>query len=383
MSATPRSGGGTASGEGAAATDHGSDRAPLPPGATLGILGGGQLGRMLAMSAARLGFQTLVVDPDPHAPAAQVANRHLALAFDADEALGALATCEAVTTEFENVPASVLEVLAARTRVAPSAAALAVAQDRLREKRTIEGLGLAVAPYRAVDGADDLTAAREALGDIVLKTRRMGYDGKGQSVLRAGEDGTNALRALGGKDLIAERLVPLDAEISVIVVRDRDGTLVCFDPARNVHEGGILRSSVVPSGLGDALESEGRAAARTLAEGLGYVGAMGVEFFVSAGGLLVNEIAPRVHNSGHWTEAVCPIDQFEAQVRAVMGLPLGDGRRIADAEMGNLLGDERPPEGADVRVHLYGKREARAGRKMGHWTRVVPWSRAAVGPRKP
>ena len=349
---------------------------PLPPGATLGILGGGQLGRMLAIAAARLGYRTVVLDPDPHAPAAQVANEHVVAPYDDEEGLDRLAACDAVTYEFENVPAAVAATLAGRTRLAPGADALRVAQDRMAEKAAMVRLGLAVAPHRAVDGADDLAAAREALGDVVLKTRRLGYDGKGQRVLRAGEDGAAALRDLGGRDLIAEALVPLDAEISLIVVRGADGALASFDPARNVHENGILRSSAVPSGLGEALEGEARRIARTVAEGLGYVGAMGVEMFVSGGGLLVNEIAPRVHNSGHWTEAACPIDQFEAHMRAVAGLPVGDGRRIADAEMGNLLGDDVAPEGADIRVHLYGKSEARAGRKMGHWTRVLPVHRA-------
>ena len=348
---------------------------PLPPGATLGILGGGQLGRMLAMAAARLGYGTLVLDPDPLAPAAAVAGRHVAAPYDDDAALDALAACDAVTYEFENVPAAVAERLAARTCLAPPPAALAAAQDRLVEKATIARLGLPVAPHAAVDGADDLAAARAAHGDIVLKTRRMGYDGKGQAVIRAGtgdDEATRTLAALGGRDLVAEALVPLDAEVSVIAVRGRDGALARFDPARNVHENGILRSSTVPSGLGGALEAEARRMAGAIASGLDYVGALGVEFFVSRGKLLVNEIAPRVHNSGHWTEAVCPIDQFEAHVRAVMGLPIGDGRRVADAAMGNLLGEETAPRGPDIRVHLYGKREARAGRKMGHWTRVTP-----------
>ena len=339
---------------------------------------------MLCMAAARLGYTTLVLDPDPTAPAAQVAGRHVVAPYDDPTGLDALAACAAVTYEFENVPASVAERLAARTRLVPPPNALAVSQDRLEEKRAVAALGLPVAAHRAVDGPNDLIAARGTLGAIVLKTRRLGYDGKGQAVIGAdmpGEEAERVRRDLGGTGLIAERLLPLDAECSVIVVRGADGALVTFDPARNVHEDGILRRSTVPSGLGDGIEDEARSVARTIAEGLGYVGAMGVELFVVPDGLVVNEIAPRVHNSGHWTEAACPIDQFEAHVRAVAGLPLGDGSRHSDAEMGNLLGDETHDIGAlladpRVRVHLYGKAEARPGRKMGHWTRIAPRSDA-------
>lgn len=355
---------------------------PLPPGSTLGILGGGQLGRMLAMAAARLGYRTVVLDPDPDAPASQVASHHVAAKYEDAAALEALAACDAVTYEFENVPVAAVEALAERTRVAPSARSLRTAQDRRIEKRAIEELGLAVAPWRAVNGWDDLAAARADLGDVILKTARGGYDGKGQRSLASDapdENAAAALDALGGRHLVAERRVPLDAELSVIAVRGRAEEAIAFDASRNVHENGILRRSAVPAGLG-AREQEARDAALRIAEGLGHVGALGVEFFVSSGRLLVNEIAPRVHNSGHWTEAACAIDQFEAHIRAVAGLPLGDGARHSDAVMENLLGDEIErvvAAAADptVRVHLYGKAETRPGRKMGHWTRIAPFTR--------
>ena len=356
----------------------------LSPGSTVAILGGGQLGRMLAMAAARLALRTIVLDPDPAAPAAQVANTHLALPFDDADALDGLSRhADRITLEFENVPVSALEQLEQRAKeggapLLPGSRSLRVAADRLEEKRLIAALGFAVAPHEAVDGANDLVRARDALGDVILKTRRLGYDGKGQQSLSAGQrpdEAEHARISLGGTDLIAEARLPLDAELSVIAVRGMDGTAIAFDAARNVHENGILRRSTVPAGLGP-LEGDAREAALAIAASLDHVGALGVEFFVSNGSLVVNEIAPRVHNSGHWTEAVCPIDQFEAHMRAVAGLPLGDARRTADADMRNLLGSEgndlaslaREP---GARLHLYGKREAREGRKMGHITRVL------------
>ena len=342
-----------------------------PP--SIGILGGGQLARMLCMAAARLGCRVTVLDPDRDAPAAQAASAHIVAAYDDPEGLDQLASADVVTYEFENVPAPSAERIARRSALFPPAHALAVSQDRVSEKRMIEGAGLSVASYAAVDDAASLDAARERLGDIVLKTRRFGYDGKGQRLLRRGEPGDDTLRTLGGSGLVAERLVPLDAELSVIVVRGARGEVVTFDPARNEHVDGILHRSTVPSGLSAALEREARDAACRLARTLDYRGAMGVEFFVSGGRLLVNEIAPRVHNSGHWTEAACPIDQFEAHVRAIIGLPIGDGSRHADCVMENMLGAavEHPPwSDARTRVHLYGKRDAREGRKMGHWTRI-------------
>ena len=359
--------------------------AALPPGSTIGFLGGGQLARMMGMAALRLGYVTSVLDPDESCPAYTVAGVLFLAPYDDERNLGHLAGAHVVTYEFENVPAASAERLAAITRLAPPAEALAVSQDRLVEKRHIEKLGLPVASHAAVDDAAALAAARERLEAVVLKTRRFGYDGKGQRVIAADADeaeANDALASLGTTGLIAERLVPLDAELSVIVVRAMDGRSVTFDPARNWHAGGILRRSVVPSGLGAALEGEAREAAIRIAESLDYVGAMGVEFFVSEGRLLVNEIAPRVHNSGHWTEAACAIDQFEAHVRAIAGLPVGDGSRHSDAVMENLIGEdvgmaERLASEPDIRVHLYGKHEVRAGRKMGHATRIAPRGQGA------
>ena len=355
---------------------------PLSPGSTIGILGGGQLARMLALAAFRLDYKVAILEPQGDAPAAQIASVHYAAEYDDERNLEFLAGAHVVTTEFENVPAASARFLSEHARVAPNADVLAVAQDRLSEKRAIEKLGLRVAPHRAVDDAVDLSAARDALGSIVLKTRRLGYDGKGQRVIRdddPAEDAEEARLALGGTDLIAEALLPLEAELSVIAVRGWDSHAITFDPARNEHEDGILRRSTVPSGLGHDLESEARSAGLRIVEAFDYVGAMGIEFFVVGGELIVNEIAPRVHNSGHWTEAACVIDQFEAHIRAVAGLPLGDGSRHSDAVMENLIGEEvarAATLAADpaVRVHLYGKREVRPGRKMGHATRIGPRS---------
>ena len=359
---------------------------PLLPGDRIAILGGGQLGRMLAISAARLGLRVTVLDPDPAAPAAQVAD-HIAAPFDDADALARLSReARRITLEFENVPLPALEQLEALAceggaPLLPSSRSLRIAADRFEEKRTIADLGLSVAPHRAVDTASDLVAARAELDDVILKTRRLGYDGKGQRTLaaRMSPDEAEAARVeLGGTDLIAEARLTLDAEVSVIAVRGVNGDAITFDPARNVHENGILRASSVPARLG-SLEDQAREAALSIVHALKHVGAMGVEFFVSNGRLVVNEIAPRVHNSGHWTEAVCPVDQFEAHMRAVAGLPLGTGKRFADAEMTNLLGFEANDLAAlardpGTRIYLYGKREAREGRKMGHTTRVVPRS---------
>ena len=353
---------------------------PLPPGSTIGIMGGGQLGRMLAMAALRLGYCVAVLDPDEHCPASACAHVLYWADYEDERNLGFLGGGHVVTFEFENVPATAAEFLAGKTRVAPPPYALAVAQDRLIEKTTVADLGLPVAPHRAVDSAEDLASARETLGAIVLKTRRFGYDGKGQQVIEASASANEAEAVrtdLGGSGLIAEQRLPLDAELSVIIARDVDGRAVTFDPARNEHEDGILRRSTVPSGLGKVLEDEAREAAIRIADALDYVGAMGVEFFVSNGALIVNEIAPRVHNSGHWTEAACTIDQFEAHIRAIVGLPLGNGSRHSDAVMENLLGQDvaRVPALAsdpNARVHLYGKHEVREGRKMGHVTWVTP-----------
>lgn len=344
---------------------------------TIGIIGGGQLGRMLAIAAARLNFRTIILEPQADCPAAQVANAQITAAYDDPAALDRLAAqCDIVTYEFENVPVSAAERLAATRPVYPPARALAVAQDRVTEKRFINDCGIATAVFREVDDQAGLEAALIAFGGQgVLKTRRLGYDGKGQKVFSSATDSPEgAFAALGDVPLILESFVPFEREISIIAARSVDGAIVAYDPAENEHRNGILYRSTLPATLGPDTAEKAKAAAAAILSALDYVGVIGVEFFVLADGTpMVNEIAPRVHNSGHWTEAACVVSQFEQHIRAVAGLPLGNGARHSDCVMQNLIGDEidnvptwlaRP----DALVHLYGKAEARPGRKMGHVT---------------
>ncbi len=347
---------------------------------TLGIIGGGQLGRMLAMAAARLNVQTIILEPQPDCPAAQLASRQIVAAYDDHNALGELARlCTVITYEFENVPVAAAEFLAGFVPVYPPANALAVSQDRLVEKRYIADCGIQTARFHAVDSQEQLEDALASFGGTgVLKTRRMGYDGKGQRVFKAGESCEGAFRDLGNVPLILESLVPFEREISMIAARDTHGIIACYDPAENVHRNGILHTSTLPANVSDATAAAARQAASSLLEALGYVGVMGMEFFVlEDGGLVANEIAPRVHNSGHWTEAACVISQFEQHVRAVVGLPLGNPARHSDCRMQNLIGDDvqtlrQWAEKPGVYIHLYGKSEARPGRKMGHITELFP-----------
>ena len=353
----------------------------LPSGSTIGIIGGGQLGRMIAMAAARLGFHTIVLEPQPDCPAAQVANRHIVAAYDDIAALTELGRlCAVVTYEFENVPVQAARALQTQVAVYPPARALEVSQDRLAEKSFLNGIGVPTARFQPVDSDLQLAEALHRFGgNGVLKTRRMGYDGKGQRVFRnvgaAGFDGTFA--AMGEVPLILEAFVPFTREISVIAARGTDGGFAVYDPAENVHRDGILHTSTVPATLTAEATIAAREAARRILAALDYVGVIGVEFFVQDdGSLLVNEIAPRVHNSGHWTEAACVVSQFEQHVRAVTGLPLGNTSRHSDCVMENLIGDDIERVGEllaqpDTLVHLYGKAEARPGRKMGHFTRLA------------
>lgn len=352
---------------------------PLAPGATIGIVGGGQLGRMLAMAAARLGYRTVVLEPQADCPAAQLCHQHIVAAYDDEAALADLAArCDVVTYEFENVPLAAARALSSKVRLHPPARALEVAQDRLTEKSFLNGIGISTAAFRPVDNVDMARAALADLGgEAILKTRRLGYDGKGQARLSPESDAGAAFNDLGGVPQIMEALVNFDCEISVVAARDEAGRLAAFEPARNVHRDGILHSSTLPSGAALATEGAAREAAFAILEALDYVGVIGVEFFVMADGtVLVNEIAPRVHNSGHWTEAACATSQFEQHIRAICGLPLGSTARHSDCVMENLIGDDvGRTEGLlaepGVLVHLYGKAEARAGRKMGHFTRLV------------
>lgn len=351
----------------------------LAPGATIGILGGGQLGRMLAMAAARLGLRVHVFDPDPAAPAAAVCARHICAGYDDAAAIAAFAeTVDVVTYEFENIPTAALDLLEARRPIRPGRRALATAQDRVAEKTFLNDCGLATAPWRAVANGADLQAALHAIGTpAILKTARLGYDGKGQARIHDLSEAPAALAAMGGAPSILEGFVEFSAEVSVIAARGLDGAVAAFDPGENLHENGILRSTSVPARLSASARSDAVLIAARILNALDYVGVLGVELFVTSGGLIVNEIAPRVHNSGHWTQNGCAVDQFEQHIRTVAGWPLGDGARHSDVRMENLIGAEiervpalsRTPGAA---IHLYGKAEARPGRKMGHVNHVRP-----------
>jgi 5-(carboxyamino)imidazole ribonucleotide synthase len=354
----------------------------LSAGSTIGIIGGGQLGRMLGMAAARLGYRTVVLEPQPDCPAAATCGAQIQAAYDDPDGLRQLASlADVVTYEFENVPVEAARSLENAVPVYPPPAALDVAQDRLAEKDFLNGAGLSTAPYRSVDSDADLTSALEAFGgDGVLKTRRLGYDGKGQRVFRSADasDAGGVFAAMGGVPLILEGFVPFEREISVIAARGQDGALAAFDAPENVHRDGILRTSTVPAGISAETAEAARSTAFAVLKALDYVGVIGVELFVLAdGSLLINEIAPRVHNSGHWTEAACHVSQFEQHIRAVAGLPLGATRRHSDCVMENLIGDEagaapRLLAEPNLVLHLYGKAESRPGRKMGHFTRLTP-----------
>ncbi len=355
---------------------------PLAPGATIGILGGGQLGRMLATAAARLGFHAHVYDPDPAAPARETALHHTAAPYDDEAALRRFAgAVDVVTYEFENIPPAALDAIERLAPIRPSRRSLVITRDRLKEKAFLEESGLAVAPHAPVEDMATLEEAVRRIGlPAILKTRELGYDGKGQARITTPEELAPCWEAVGRVPAVLEAVVPFEKEISVVIARGGDGTTAAFDPAENLHEGGILRLSKVPAAIAPDLADRARAMAARVAEALGHVGVLAVEMFVTQSGLVVNEIAPRVHNSGHWTEAVCPIDQFEQHIRAIAGWPLGRGERIADAEMVNLLGEEvleapRLSRDPHLRIHLYGKSEIRPDRKMGHHTRIVPWSR--------
>ncbi len=354
----------------------------LPAGSTIGIIGGGQLGRMLAMAAARLSYRTIILEPGVDCPAAQVANSQIVAAYDDAEALDALTTaCDVVTYEFENVPVSAAERLAVSIAVRPPPLALEVAQDRLVEKEFLNKAGLNTAPFKSVGNDAQLRdALAEFGGSGVLKTCRLGYDGKGQKVFtNADAEAANGVfDAMGGVPLILEGFIVFEREISVIAARNTDGEFSAFDPAENVHRDGILHTSTLPAQLSPDISNIALDQTKKLMEALGYVGVIGVEFFATPDDrLIANEFAPRVHNSGHWTEAACAVSQFEQHIRAIAGLPLGTTDRHSNCVMQNLIGDEaeRLAELSAMPgtvVHLYGKAEPRPGRKMGHFTRISP-----------
>ena len=345
----------------------------LKTGATIGILGGGQLGRMLSVAAARLGFRTHIFEPGANPPAGDVAHALTTAGYDDVDALTAFAkSVDIVTFEFENIPTDALDVIENITPIRPNREALRTSQDRLVEKQFLEGLGLTVAPFADIANAADLEAAITTIGaPSILKTRRFGYDGKGQSRLRSADDAAEALADMAGNPAVLEGFVNFTAEVSVIAARSPSGEVACFDPGENVHRDGILHSTTVPARLSAAQRMDAVLLAAKILNALDYVGVLGVELFVTPQGFIVNEIAPRVHNSGHWTQNGCAVDQFEQHIRAVAGWPLGDGSRYADVVMENLIGDDmdRVPELAkqrDTALHLYGKADVKPGRKMGH-----------------
>ena len=351
---------------------------PLPQGSTIGIIGGGQLGRMLSVAASRLGLKSHIFEPGANPPAGQVADQVTTAAYDDADALKRFAEAvDVITYEFENIPTEALDILSAIRPIHPGREALRVSQDRLTEKTFLNDLGLQTAPFADITDADSLTAALADIGTpAILKTRRFGYDGKGQARIMSPDDAEKALADMAGAPAILEGFVDFSHEVSVIAARAADGSVSCYDPGENVHKDGILDTTTVPARLTPGHRQDAVLLAAKILNALDYVGVMGVELFVTPKGLIVNEIAPRVHNSGHWTQNGCAVDQFEQHIRAVAGWPLGDGQRHSDVVMENLIGHDldRVPELAtqpDTAIHLYGKADVKAGRKMGHVNRIV------------
>jgi 5-(carboxyamino)imidazole ribonucleotide synthase len=351
---------------------------PLLPGSTIGILGGGQLGRMLSVAASRLGLKTHIFEPGANPPAGQVADAVTTAPYDDLDALRRFAdSVDVITFEFENVPAEALDTLEAIRPVLPNRRSLATSQDRIVEKEFLSGLGLKVAPFANVETDDGLAQAVETVGTpSILKTRRFGYDGKGQVRLKQNSDAGAAWAELGNTPCVLEGFVDFSHEVSVIGARSQSGEVVCYDPGENVHRDGILHTTTIPAGLKSSQRMDAVILTGQILNALDYVGAMGVELFVTPRGLIVNEFAPRVHNSGHWTQNGCVIDQFEQHIRAVAGWPLGDGKRHSNVVMTNLIGAEANDvetlsQDASIGIHLYGKAEAKPGRKMGHINKIT------------
>lgn len=366
---------------------------PIAPGSWLGLLGGGQLGRMFCMAAQSLGYKVCVLDPGADSPAGAVADDHIAADYLDEQGLAELARrCRAATTEFENVPAAALAFLAQHCSVSPDAESVAIAQDRIAEKRFLDSCGIAVAPYAVIESETDFDRLDARLTPGILKSARLGYDGKGQARVATPDAARMAWREMQRVPCVLEQMVPLKQELSVVVCRARDGSTATFPVAENEHRGGILAVSIVPARVADVTAQRARSAAVTVAERMRYVGVLCVEFFVlDDGRLLANEIAPRPHNSGHYTIDACVTSQFEQQARIMAGLPLGDTTQTLPAVMLNLLGDiwfdgasKREPDWPSVlavpgaKLHLYGKKEARIGRKMGHVTCLGPTLEEAV-----
>jgi 5-(carboxyamino)imidazole ribonucleotide synthase len=354
------------------------------PGATVGVLGGGQLGRMFTLQARTMGYRVVVLDPDPHSPAGAVADRQIRAAYDDDRALAELSrSCAAITTEFENVPAAALARLSQTSVVRPPIDAVATAQDRIAEKTFFQSRGFATAAFRTVQNRQELIAAVAAIPlPALLKTSRLGYDGKGQASVDTEADALRAFERFGEVPCVLEERLALECELSVILARGADGDIATFPPAENRHRDGILETSVVPARISERLAYQAQELATAIAVAMSYIGVLGVELFVAGGGqLLVNEMAPRPHNSGHYTLDACSADQFEQQLRTLCELPLARPWLMSPVAMINLLGDlwnrgepkwEEALRRPGVRLHLYGKSEARPGRKMGHLNCLAP-----------
>lgn len=356
--------------------------------AMLGMLGGGQLGRFFVIAAHEMGYKVTVLDPDPNSPAGKIADVHLNAAYDEPKALAQMAaTCAAVTTEFENVPAETLATLAKDTVVHPSADAVSVAQHRVREKMFFKASGLPVGPFIAVTQTSDLPSDTE-MYPAVLKVARFGYDGKGQARVANQQEAIAAFDGFKQKECVLEKLLKLDLEVSVVLARDNAGNIEAFPTAENSHLNGILDVSIAPARCTEVIKARAQELAKKLAEKLDYVGVLGVEFFVVNNELLINEIAPRPHNSGHYTIDGCITNQFEQQVRVITGLPLGNPNLHSQAVMVNILGDSwiegKEPawaqafENRHLKLHLYGKQEPRKGRKMGHFTVIDKMQKDAI-----
>lgn len=346
------------------------------PGSTLGVLGGGQLGRMFCVAARTMGYRTMVLDPDARSPAGLIADVHLCAAYDDASALQRMADgCDAITTEFENVPAASLQFLAQKKPVHPAAACVQIAQNRVAEKNFARTHGIEPAPFYEVRQVSDLEAACAVTGlPAILKTATLGYDGKGQHVVKTVQQAQQAFRDMGSVQCVLEQKLDLKLEISALLARNASGEVQCYPPAENEHRNGVLHQSIVPARISPQLAERARTAAIKLAHAMNYVGVLAVEFFITAEDELVfNEMAPRPHNSGHYTKDAAVTSQFEQQVRVMCGLPPGDARLISPVVMVNLLGDLWHPDWykllnqPNAKLHLYGKEEARPGRKMGHY----------------
>ena len=349
----------------------------LISGSTIGILGGGQLGQMLSMAAARLGFKTHIFEPSENPPASNVASKFTRAEYDDYDALKQFASSvDVVTYEFENIPTAALDIIETQSEIFPNREALKISQDRLIEKEFINKLGFKTASFCEVNSIEELIHAINQIGaPSILKTRRFGYDGKGQVKVQPSSKPEEIWKNLGEKALILEGFINFSREFSVIGSRSKDGQISCFDPGENVHKDGILRTTTVPAHLTNQQKTEAVLITAKILETLKYVGVIGIEFFLEKNSLVINEFAPRVHNSGHWTQNGCTVDQFEQHIRAITGWKLGNAERHSDVIMENLIGDEiyktnQLVEDGSIALHLYGKADVNPGRKMGHFNRI-------------